>query len=101
MRLTLALWVSLYNSRFQNHGAETRGGGPVSFPGGQHLSCASPTKHLTEQGVAPGVTGVADSAARDLAAALHTGDFLDSGALKTGLGMLLIQHCALKSHFED
>lgn len=32
---------------------------------------------------------------------LHTGDFLDSRALETGLGMLVIQHCALKSHFED
>lgn len=40
-------------------------------------------------------------AAEGLAAAVYTGDFLDSDALRTGIGMLLIQHCVLENHFED
>lgn len=45
--------------------------------------------------------GLRIPAAEGLAAAVYTGDFPDSDALRTGIGMLLIQHCVLKNHSED
>lgn len=101
----LASRVSSYNSGFPNHGAETQKTGPVSSPGGWHLLCAFPTKHLAEQSMASRAKKppeFANSGCRGPGSCSpHWGLPRLGGSGNTGLRMLLIQHCALKNHFGD
>lgn len=103
----MALQKSWYKSRFQTREAETRTRGPVSCPGGWHLLCASPAPASAPArlSVTPGANEppeFADCGCRGPGGCSpHWGLPGLRGSGSTGVGMLLIQHCALKNRFGD
>lgn len=78
---------------------------PVSSPGGWHLSCAFPTKHPTERSVASRAEKPPDFANSGCRGPGSRSPHRElpglGGSGNTGLRMLLVQHWALRNHFED